>query len=127
MADVSVPWEKSPRKRSQKAAVLLLPVLLFLHPAQLFTLRELALLLLLGLGCTAIAHTLFIEGMRTVSAQLASLIASLEPVWGILFALALLGEVPSRRTLFGGAVILGAVACAALLAQRGRAPSTAAV
>jgi drug/metabolite transporter (DMT)-like permease len=101
------------------AACVLLPVLLFVHPARLATPRELALLLLLGLGCTAIAHTLFIEGMRTVSAQLASLVASLEPVWGILFARLLLGEIPSPRTLLGGAVILGAVLGAALLASRG--------
>jgi len=105
------------------AACVLLPVLFFIHPARLTTPRELALLLLLGLGCTAVAHTLFIEGMRSVSAQLASLVASLEPVWGILFALLLLGEIPTPRTLLGGAVILGAVVGAALLARRGGAPS----
>jgi drug/metabolite transporter (DMT)-like permease len=105
------------------AACVLLPVLLFVHPARLATLRELALLLLLGLGCTALAHTLFIEGMRTVSAQSASLVASLEPVWGIVFALLLLGEIPTARTLLGGAVILGAVLGAALLNRHGGAPS----
>ena len=36
------------------------------------------------------------------------MIASLEPVYGILFALVLLGEVPAARTLAGGALILGA-------------------
>ncbi|HEY7983907.1 MAG TPA: DMT family transporter [Ktedonobacterales bacterium] len=107
------------------AAVVLLPALLFLHPTRPFTVRELVILLVLGLACTAAAHTLFIAGMRTVSAQLASLIAALEPVWGILFALALLREVPTARTLAGGALILGAVLGAAALARR--APSVAVV
>lgn len=97
------------------AALVLCPVLLFAHPARLFAPRQLALLLVLGLVCTALAHTLFIEGMRQVTAQLASLIATLEPVWGIVFALALLGEVPSARTLIGGVIILlGATAPLAL-------------
>ncbi len=90
------------------AALVLLPTLLFVPTGGLFTLRTLLLLLALGLGCTALAHTLFIAGLRQVTAQAASLIASLEPVWGILFALLLLGEIPSLRTLLGGVIILGA-------------------
>lgn len=89
------------------AALVLLPVLLVLHPARLFAPRQLLLLLALGVCCTALAHTLFIEGMRRVTAQFASLVATLEPVWGILFAFLLLREVPSVRTLIGGAIILG--------------------
>jgi drug/metabolite transporter (DMT)-like permease len=100
------------------AALVLLPALLLVHPAHLFTPRELVILLVLGLGCTAAAHTLFIAGMRSVSAQLASLVAALEPVWGILFALALLHEVPTTRTLLGGAVILGAVVGATAMTRR---------
>ena len=96
------------------AALALLPVLLVAHPAMLFTWRTQLLLAVLGLGCTALAHTLFIEGLRSVTAQLASLIASLEPVWGILFALILLHEMPAGRTLLGGAIILLATLLPAL-------------
>jgi drug/metabolite transporter (DMT)-like permease len=88
------------------AAIVLLPTPFLLPTSAFFTLHELVILLLLGVGCTAIAHTLFIAGMRDITAQLASLFGSLEPVWGILFALLLLGEVPSMRTLIGGAIIL---------------------
>jgi drug/metabolite transporter (DMT)-like permease len=102
------------------AAVVLLPALYLVRAPRPITAREVALLLVLGLVCTALAHTLFIEGMRSVTAQLASLVASLEPVWGILFALALLGEVPSARTLLGGAVIVGAVAGAVLFDRHSR-------
>lgn len=96
------------------AALVLLPVLLFIHPAAPLTAKQLVALVALGLACTALAHTLFIAGLRTVTAQLASLIASLEPVWGILFALLLLGQIPSGRTLLGGAVIVAATMLPAL-------------
>jgi drug/metabolite transporter (DMT)-like permease len=89
------------------AFVVLVPTLLFVRPAG-FSPRDLVVLLVLGLLCTAIAHTLFIEGMRTLTAQAASVIAALEPVWGVVFALVLLGETPATRTLLGGILVVGA-------------------
>ena len=74
-------------------------------------LHELLILLTLGVICTALAHTLFIASMRAITAQSASLVASLEPVWGIVFGVLLLGAIPTASTLFGGAIIL----CATLL------------
>jgi drug/metabolite transporter (DMT)-like permease len=100
------------------AAVVLLPTLALTPTAGLFTWRALGLLLALGLGCTALAHTLFIAGLRSVTAQLASLIGALEPVWGVLFAYLLLGEAPTLRTLLGGALILSAVVIPALAGAR---------
>ena len=49
-----------------------------------------------GSRCTALAHTLFIGGLAVVTAHTASVIAALEPVYGIALALAFLGEVPGR-------------------------------
>jgi drug/metabolite transporter (DMT)-like permease len=46
--------------------------------------------------------------MRTITAQLASLLASLEPVWGIVFGILLLGAIPTTSTLLGGTIILSA-------------------
>jgi drug/metabolite transporter (DMT)-like permease len=86
------------------AALALLPSLLFIRP--ILSLREIGLLVVLGTLCTALAHTLFIDGMRTITAQAASIVASLEPVYGIVLALVFLGEIPSPRTLLGGAIIL---------------------
>lgn len=74
------------------------------------TAKELLLLSLLGIVFTAIAHVLFIRGMSVVRAQLASLISCMEPVYGIVFALFLLGEKPSLKELLGGCIILGIVA-----------------
>ena len=100
------------------AGIALLPFLFRATPN--WTGRDLALLVVLGVACTALAHTLFIRGMRGVNAQTASLVASLEPVYGILFALILLGEVPTVRTVLGGAIILGAVLLVTLRAAKSR-------
>ena len=70
--------------------------------------REFALLLVLGVVCTALAHTLFIRSMRVLSAHTASVVTALEPVYGIALAFALLGETPGWRTLIGAALIVGA-------------------
>jgi drug/metabolite transporter (DMT)-like permease len=64
------------------------------------------MLAFLGVACTALSHALFIRGLTFVRAQLASVIACLEPVYGIVFAYFLLHEIPSVHTLAGGAVIL---------------------
>lgn len=66
-------------------------------------------LLTLGLACTALAHTMFIAGLRSVATPLASLFASLEPVWGIALGVGLLGEVPTTREMIGGVIVLGAL------------------
>jgi drug/metabolite transporter (DMT)-like permease len=74
--------------------------------------REIVLLVVLGLACTALAHTLFIAALANVTAHTASVIAALEPVYGIALAFALLGEVPGPRTLVGGALIVAAAVTA---------------
>ena len=71
--------------------------------------RTLLLLLVLGVIFTALAQALFVSSLRHIRAQMASVVIGLEPVYGILFAFALLGEMPSLRTLFGGVLICGAV------------------
>jgi drug/metabolite transporter (DMT)-like permease len=86
------------------AALILLPVVLPQKPV--LDGRSLALLALLGVVFTGISHTLFISGLKQVRAQTASVIASLEPVYGILATVVLIGEVPSLRELAGGAIIL---------------------
>lgn len=92
------------------AALALLPTLFVIPLGAAITPRNLFLLIVLGAACTALAHTLFIAGLKDVRAQLASLIAALEPVWGIGFALILLHEYPSGLTLLGGVLILLATA-----------------
>jgi drug/metabolite transporter (DMT)-like permease len=73
-----------------------------------------ALLLVLGVACTGLAHTLFIASMQRLSAHTASVVAALEPVYGIALAALLLHEIPTWRTLAGGVLIVAA----ALVASR---------
>lgn len=87
------------------AALLMLPLLLFERPHA--TALDWALLVVLGVVLTGVAHSLFISGMRSVRAQTAGVIASLESVYGIAAAAVCLGEFPALRELAGGAVILG--------------------
>ena len=70
--------------------------------------EEWGLLFVLGVVCTVGGHTLLINGLRHVRAQVVSLlIAGLEPVFAIVFALFLLREIPSVQTLLGGILIVG--------------------
>ncbi len=82
--------------------------------------RDWALIAVLGVFCTAAAHTLFINGMKKVGARTASILSSLEPVYGILLALVFLKESPSLRTVSGGAVVLAAALAATVRAGRAR-------
>ena len=88
------------------AAVCLLPLVAF--TAVVPDARAILLLVVLGVVCTALAHTLFIRSLRALSAHTASVVAALEPVYGIALALLLLGETPPPRTLAGAVLIIGA-------------------
>ncbi len=100
------------------AGVLLLPF--FFTGRPVLSPRDILLLAVLGVFCTALAHTLFIHGMKRIRAQAASIISSLEPVYGVLLALIFLGEVPALRTVLGGTVILGAALAVTRRAARER-------
>lgn len=63
-------------------------------------------IILLGVVFTGIAHTLFINSMNSLKAQTVSLIANLEPAYGILLAWLILRETPNVQVLLGGSIIL---------------------
>ncbi|MEO6566224.1 MAG: DMT family transporter, partial [Casimicrobiaceae bacterium] len=80
----------------------------------------LLLVVVLGVVCTALAHTLFIMGIAGTSAITAAIVAALEPVYGIALAWAWLGEVPTLRIGAGAALLV----TAAILASRRGSTST---
>lgn len=86
------------------AAIFLLPSLFFMQ-AQWRT-QDLAGVLFVGCVCTAFAYSLYVSAQKGVKAQTAGIISGMETVYGIVYALLLLGEIPSTREIVGGAVIL---------------------
>ena len=70
--------------------------------------RDLLVGLVLGLVCTAVAYTLWMEGMRRVRVQHSAVLGFLAPVAAPIYALVLLGQSITAWTLAGGALILAA-------------------
>lgn len=65
-------------------------------------------LALMGVVFTAISHGLFMYSLRHVSTRFASLMTSLEPVYGIAIAYLVLHETPNLRALIGCAIVISA-------------------
>jgi drug/metabolite transporter (DMT)-like permease len=70
--------------------------------------QDLGAIVTLGALCTALAHTLFIASLRHVGTHTASIVAALEPVYGIAFAVLLLAEWPTTRQIAGALLLVGA-------------------
>jgi drug/metabolite transporter (DMT)-like permease len=70
--------------------------------------HDLVVSAVLGIVCTALAYSLWIEGLRRVRVQHASILGYLEPVSAPFYALLLLGEAPTAATIAGGALIVAA-------------------
>ena len=67
-------------------------------------------LLLLGVVCTAGAHTMFVASFRYFPVATASIILTLEPVYATVLAIPVFDEWPRWQTWAGGAIILAAIA-----------------
>jgi len=67
-------------------------------------------LLVLALVTTSIGHTLFVMSFKNFSIGTASIISSIQPIYGILFGLFFLNEIPASSTIFGGFLIILTVA-----------------
>ncbi len=87
------------------AAVVLLPALFIVKAS--WQAQDIAGVAFVGFICTAFAYSLYVSAQKNVRAQTAGIISGMETVYGIVYALLFLGEVPSIRELVGGAVILG--------------------
>lgn len=86
------------------ACLLLLPAL-WLVPAQP-TATDIVAIAILGILCTAVAHTLFITGLGFIKVQTAGIISGMESVYAVILAGLLLGELPTLKEIMGGGIIL---------------------
>ena len=102
------------------AAIVSLPFMIYLKPV--FEVKDILLLILLGSLFTAVSGTLYVKSLSTIKVQFASIVTCLEPVYSITFAVILLGEVPTLRTVFGGFIFLGAILFATLKSKHQEIP-----
>lgn len=85
-------------------SVLLFPVLFFSDFSNLES--QLPLLLLVALLTTAIGHTMLVNSLQHFSVSTASIISSIQPIFGIIIAYIFVNEIPSFNTYIGGSLIL---------------------
>jgi DME family drug/metabolite transporter len=89
--------------------VLSLALLPFVADDLALTTTSFLILLFLGVFQIGLAYTLFVRGLRYVTATQASLTGMLEPVANPLWVLIFLGERPSPQAIAGGAIVLAAI------------------
>lgn len=87
--------------------ILLAPVYIFADFSAIID--QLVPLVTLALLTTAIGHTLFLLSFKNFTVTTASILSSVQPVYGVIIAMIFLKEYPSLSTVFGGFLILTAV------------------
>lgn len=75
-------------------------------------------LLALALLTTAIGHTIFLNSFKYFSVTTASIISSVQPVYGIIIGALFLSEIPSGLTILGGILILSSVVIESIRSYR---------
>ncbi|HMK92106.1 MAG TPA: DMT family transporter [Thermoleophilia bacterium] len=90
--------------------VILLPLAVWqLHASDFsMTLHDLWVVLVLALVCTAAPYVMFVESIRRIRVEHASILGYLEPVSAPFYALLLLGETTAATTIAGGVLIVAA-------------------
>jgi drug/metabolite transporter (DMT)-like permease len=75
-------------------------------------------LLTLALLTTAIGHTLFVNSFKNFTISAASIMSSMSPIYGTLFGLLFLAEIPATNTILGGLIILTTVVIESIQTSR---------
>ena len=87
--------------------ICLAPVLFFMDLSGLQS--QFPYLILIALITTAIGHTMMVHSFKHFSVSTASIISSVQPVFGIILAFIFLNEIPNMNTFIGGSLILATV------------------
>lgn len=74
--------------------------------------------ILLAVMTTALGHTLFVRSLKKFSATTASIIGSIQPIFGIIIAFLFLNEVPTLNIAIGGGLILSTVVVESVLSKK---------
>jgi drug/metabolite transporter (DMT)-like permease len=97
-------------------SVLLIPVLFYSDFSNLES--QLPLLILVALLTTAIGHTMMVNSLKHFSVATASIIGSIQPIFGIIIAFIFVNEIPSFNTYIGGSLILLTVAIESIRSRK---------
>lgn len=98
---------------------LMLSPFLFLKSSAELVSHDWPFILGLAVFTTCIGHTLLVVNLKRYSAVTVALLSSIIPIYGIIWPLLFLGEIPRVTTLIGGAFILASFSVEAWVA-RGR-------
>ncbi len=99
-------------------AIMLIPAY-FIFDTEGFV-AELPYIGLLALITTALGHTMFLFSLKRFSVTAASLMGSVQPIYGIILGIIFLNEIPGWRTVLGGSLILFSVVVESLRASRNK-------
>jgi len=86
------------------ATFIMLPILLTSQETGVMS--QIHYLIFLGLVTTAIGHSIFLNSFKYFSVSTASILSSMQPIYGIVLAMLFLQEFPSWRSVIGGLIIL---------------------
>ena len=75
-------------------------------------------LLVLAILTTCIGHTLFLKSFKNFTITTASIMSSIQPVYGIILGAIFLSEIPSAKTIIGGTLIISAVIIESLISLK---------
>ena len=87
--------------------IVLIPVLFFMDVSNFQS--QFPYLLLLAILTTAIGHSLMVHSLKFFSTTTATIISSIQPVFGIVIAFFIVNEVPEINTIWGGLLIISTV------------------
>jgi len=85
----------------------LIPVLFFMDVSNFQS--QFPYLLVLAILTTAIGHSLMVHSLKFFSTTTATIISSIQPIFGIVIAFIVVGEVPELNTVWGGLLIISTV------------------
>ncbi len=100
-------------------SIVTLPVLFFMDVSGFQS--QFPYLLLIALLTTAIGHSLMVHSLKFFSATTATIISSIQPIFGIIIAFFVVGEVPHANTYIGGALILSTVIVESIRSKKPKA------
>lgn len=98
-------------------SIVLAPTLFYMETSSIKT--QFPYVIILALITTAVGHTMLVNSLKHFSVSTASIINSMQPIFGIIIAFFFLNETPTLNTFFGGSLILATVIIESVRSRKG--------